>query len=375
MSAPVQSPMQSLAVPGASYLTAADVTAAMKAWTDRGFAVLAPVQAASHIPDGSEVVANVVVVNPGDSTYDVDGKMALSKQALTKLAAGAGLDWQPGECRRLDDGRDPHFCTYQAVAHVTSLDGTTQRVVQSKTVDLRDDGPLVAEVYARNERKKEPRWKADAEVAQQRKFIAELAETKAMNRVIRVALGLPAAFPKGARPTHFVALKLVATGRFSDPVLTQEYARLRMLRDLGMGGGAVAALFGPRAVQAIGATEGQPTPATGSADADTLDAEFTEGTAAQARPATPPPAPAEPVAPPSAQAAPVPPVDDVIALAKRKGRLGSDPQQVTEASIRGWGATSPQTLARFVARLDAQPDVTQPGEWCPTDAEMPEWAR
>lgn len=313
------------------------------------------------IPDGHSVVVSAVWIST-DETYPVsrgrNARVALSKSALNKIGAAAGLSWL--DSRRTDDGADPHYCAWTVTAQVTDPDGTSRRIPGSVEIDLRDGAE---EAQALLSQGKTPSTGA-ALLAQTRRFIARHAESKAMNRAIRAALAMKTTFEPGEFDRPFVAAKVIFTGAFDDP----EVRRMAQMAAIAKHNGAVAALFGGSpAPMALPIEPATPTHDTVASPAPPVN-----------RPTTseapwPSPAPLPPSTGPGASPLPssAPPpnlggdvpsypasaleIEVLCRLARAKGRLGQRRDQMTWAGIRD---LSPRGRARLRAKLEAMPDTT-----------------
>lgn len=156
------------------------------------------------------------------------GKYGLSKIALDKIAAAAGLSWHPAYTGRVDDQSDPHFRCYRACGVVSNLDGTPRVITAHKTVDLRDGAP---------------HGMSANQLAEARKHIDALCESKAMNRVIRKYAFIKGLYTPEELRRPFVIAASVFTGETDDPELRREVARALVERSKG----AAGAIFGPAA--------------------------------------------------------------------------------------------------------------------------------
>src|SRR3989442_2469381 len=199
-----------------------------------------PVMKPDLIPALSAVALRPVAIDPrtertpqgrcvsADIYYDPQtAEYGLTKRALDKIAAAAGMSWHPLFTGRVDDRSDPAFRTYRACASVRNLDGTPRLLIAHKTLDLRDGGPhgLTAD-----------------ELPAARLHIDALCESKAMNRVIRQY-----AFLKGRytaeelqKPFVIAALVLVGPAPGDDPELKRAWVNALVQQRMG----ATSLLFG-----------------------------------------------------------------------------------------------------------------------------------
>lgn len=167
-------------------------------------------------------------------------KYALTKVALDKLAAAANVSWHPAYTGRVDNGSEMYFRTYRACGMVLGLDGTPRLITKHKSLDLRDGAP---------------HGMKDDELAQARKHIDALCESKAMNRVIRTIAHIKSTYTQEELKRPFVIAALVFTGETEDPELKREVAKALVARATN----ASAMLFGP----ALGAGHAPETPTSG----------------------------------------------------------------------------------------------------------------
>lgn len=267
--------------------TADPMGSALARFDRQRYNLAAPVTVLDRVPPMHRISVRVVEINPATDTYQIPGpgnKVGLSKTALDRIAAAAGIQWIPDRCGRIDDRRDPYFVTYRAVGILQDFDGRTRVISAEKTLDLRGKkgdpeeklGADTIELIRIAERAGEKYGKARdpwGQIAQVRQQIHSLAESKAKNRAIRSALGVPVAMPATEAAKPFVVPALVPD---LDPTDPQVKAAL-----LAQITGASAALYGAPALPS-------PTLAPAPAEPEIFDAEVEEDTA----PPDAPPAPA-----------------------------------------------------------------------------------
>jgi hypothetical protein len=206
-----------------------------------------------------------VFVDPEKETYAIDGgKIGLSKTALDRVAAAAGVRWNPHLCGRTDDGSNPHVVEYQAAGTVLQLDGTERMIHASKRIDLRaekgtpestwgSDAQELARIAAKKDRDPWP------QILQARQHILSLAESKAKNRAIR-SLGVRAGYDAGDIGKGFAVVRLQFTGRSDDPEVEREVSLMIAKRALSSesmlyGGGVRQALAAPTKVPRLAPAE------------------------------------------------------------------------------------------------------------------------
>lgn len=182
-----------------------------------------------------------VFIDPIHETYPISGRseLAIGKNALDRIAAAAGVRWNPHLCGRLDDGSNPYFVEYQAAGTVLQLDGTERMIQSSKRIDLRaepganpstwgTDSQEIARIAAKADPPREP-W---PQILQARQHILSLAETKAKNRAIR-SLGVRTSYAPEEINRGFAVIRLQFTGQSDDPEIEREVSLMIARRALG----------------------------------------------------------------------------------------------------------------------------------------------
>ena len=213
--------------------------------------LVAPAPQVSNIPEMFGVSVTSLHVNPDTETYPIPGSKSLGikKPALFKIAAMAGITWDPHESRRLDDRQDPHLVHYRAVGTVTDFDGTPRVIIGEKRIDLRKGGADYEEIVRiARVRDRSP----EGEISAARRNILSLAQTKAQLRAVR-SLGLKTSYTRRELQNPFVVAKLQFTGQTDDP----ELRKLAMTTMLAARFGARNVLYGqheppPMAIDADG---------------------------------------------------------------------------------------------------------------------------
>jgi len=187
------------------------------------------------------------------------GMVSFRRNFYDKLADAAGIKWAYHAFRRMDSGRDPRFCHYQAVGLIKGMDGQWRPVVADKALhmdtmeqELRDNYRAKAEAYLHDPKEgpdfkkafPTPRdveaWieeKVRKDALQIQKHIVARAQTGAMNRVVEKALSLRKAYKPEELKKGFV----FATLMFS-PDPDHPMDRQHMLDEAS---GAKAALWAP----------------------------------------------------------------------------------------------------------------------------------
>ncbi len=214
------------------------------------FNLISPTLSGS-LPEGCEAIFSPVLIDIQRETYRLPGssKLGLSKQALQRIAAAAGLSWMPSESRRLDDGSDPHYCHYRAVAMRKNFDGSLAMLMAEKVMDLREGSAQVESMVSKSDSKAARGGTADSRTAGLEKVRKQLvetrlhilghAETKAQLRVIR-SLGIATGYDEATLQKPFVVVSVSFTGRTDDPELKKIFGHEIARNMLG----AHAALYG-----------------------------------------------------------------------------------------------------------------------------------
>lgn len=190
---------------------------------------LGPTTTCPTLPPGCEVAFSAIKIDPERETYDIPGRAGrgITKTGLNRISKGIGVSWDSRLSHRVDKGEDSFLAVYKAVGHYRDFDGTMLTIEAEKQMDLRDGSEAA-------------RTMKPGELAIQRKFIAEHAQTKAQLRAIRSGLGIEIAYPKEFFNEPFICARLIFTAR-SDNAATQaifDNAVARMFL------GGVEALYG-----------------------------------------------------------------------------------------------------------------------------------
>ncbi|MDX9788917.1 MAG: hypothetical protein RBT11_19235 [Desulfobacterales bacterium] len=163
-----------------------------------------------------EPVLEVIQLSPDDNDKDVykgtTGKR-LSSVALAKIAQCGGIEWNEAASKymELEHGK---YCTYKAVGGIRKADGRLIQYVGSYNIDM----AIVREEIAAQHAKKENRdYLIDRDFRQKRKFMLQLAETGARNRVIRAMFSLKSEYSIQELSKPFVMLRYRLRIDYSDP--------------------------------------------------------------------------------------------------------------------------------------------------------------
>lgn len=275
--------------------------------------LVSPATACGAVPEGCSIALSTVLVDRDAETYKLNDKFGLGKTALDKIAAAAGISWDPRLSGRLDDGSDPNYVMWRAVGTMRHLDGTIVQLIGTKEMDLREGSP---QVIALEERARGKGRDADRQIREMRLHIVAHAESKARLRAIR-SLGVRSAYTAKELEKPFVIAKIMWTGQSDDPELRRAFAMKQA--DAMLSG--TRSLYGETAPALLPSVAGMPRlgarrpPPIGSSIED--DGDVVDATANTER------APAAQAAPPPSEpkngAAPAPADGPVAKFGKSKG--------------------------------------------------------
>jgi hypothetical protein len=150
-----------------------------------------------------------------DDFYNVQGSFGIRHHASMKLAAAAGVKWSSdqGSVGRMDDGRNPNYCSFRVAGEVITASGMPEKYSAHKHINLDAKRAALEEKYKKqfffkNQDKQKGTGKgpwppneedfvrmyADRDINQIRETMDERCESGAQVRLIRNALHLPVAF-------------------------------------------------------------------------------------------------------------------------------------------------------------------------------------
>jgi hypothetical protein len=218
-------------------LNPSDLGAKILEWRKQGFHVLSPAIQVSTFAPGYGVNASMVLLDP---TTDEKGRgldvywdertmkqdeRGLSKIALGKIAAAAGVSWLPGQSGRKDPLTIQNLWIYQVLGVYLAYDGTPQTIHGEKEIDYRDGSAQIGEwsrdawreALSRDSRTRHINGWSDNRVMQARSHGAERAETGAMERAIRMGFGIKHVYTLDELRLPFVALRVCPVMDMSDP--------------------------------------------------------------------------------------------------------------------------------------------------------------
>lgn len=198
--------------------------------------ILVPTLTIQEISPFHKPVLEIVKVDPDPAAGEVyeivqgSGEFSLRATALQKIGYAAGLIWNARGCHRTDDGSDPDVVSYRAEAAVRKEDGTYMLLNAEYMVDLRVIEEETRDSYEKKSKalQKEKGWTEQQrkdyvekcvkrDMLQKRKFRLQLAQTGAMDRVIRKILGLKGTYRKEELEKPFVVPKIAFNPDVKDP--------------------------------------------------------------------------------------------------------------------------------------------------------------
>jgi hypothetical protein len=240
-------------------MTAVDITTELETYKKQGCNLLMP---STHIAGLSEfhqpIIETVTLsTNPDDgdvyphdfSAAGPNKKWRPTKQALMKLSVCAGVIWSPTETRRVDNGSDRNYIAYKAVGGIKKADG--QPVFFSAEYDM--DFEVLEEEIREGHVKKISAWKdkpsnipekvdelTKRDILQKRKHKLKLCEAGAMNRVLRMLLGLKQAYTTTELQKPFVMARIVFRPDYSDAAVRKQFIDASIK--------AMTGIYGPQAL-------------------------------------------------------------------------------------------------------------------------------
>ncbi|MCK5615061.1 hypothetical protein KAR91_75055 [Candidatus Pacearchaeota archaeon] len=155
------------------------------------------------------------------------GKLVPTKQGLIKLSLCAGIMWNPVETRRVDNRSDRDYVSYRAIGGIRMADGT---VVWAPPGEYDMDFEVIEdELRSQYDKAGKKRKKTGEDLINyvdycvrrdllyKRKHKIKLCESGAMNRVVRMLLGLKAGYTKAELSKPFVVARIIFKPDYSDP--------------------------------------------------------------------------------------------------------------------------------------------------------------
>jgi hypothetical protein len=156
-----------------------------------------------------------------------------------RLSVCAGVIWSPSETKRVDNGADRNYIAYKAVGGIKKADG--QPVFFSAEYDM--DFEVLAEEIRANyegkvkflkkdngqraateqEKKEYVEFCVSRDLLQKRKNKLKLCEAGAMNRVLRMLLGLKQTYTTKELSQPFVMARIVFKPDFTDKAVRDKF--------------------------------------------------------------------------------------------------------------------------------------------------------
>jgi hypothetical protein len=180
-----------------------------------------------HIPVIAYVPLSPEPVDGDVYFHKESGKFALTKQGLMTLSKEAGIVWHPAETRRVDNRGDRDYVAYRAVGGIRMADGT---IVWAPPGEYDMDFEVIEEkLRVQYEKSGKKAKKAGDELQgyidycvkrdllHKRDHKIKLAAAGAMNRVVRMLLGLKPGYTKQELNQPFVVARIVFKPDYSDP--------------------------------------------------------------------------------------------------------------------------------------------------------------
>lgn len=207
------------------------------------FHLVTPSTSVDSIPEGCGISVSFVAVDTSPrakETYTIgsgdNARVGLGIDALKRIAAAAGVNWDTQRSGRLDDGSDPHYVHYRAVGYVRNFDGSLRTISGEVEIDAREGSPQIAEI---REKARKNNRDPESQILELRKFILRHAESKAKNRAI-ADMGVRRSYSREELAKPFAVARIIWTGKTSDPELRREFARMQAQTMIG----GTAALYG-----------------------------------------------------------------------------------------------------------------------------------
>lgn len=244
-----------------------DISTQLETYKKQGANLLMPSTHIAGLSEYHQPVIETVKLSTDPNNGDVyqhddaaagpNKKWRPTKQALMKLSVCAGVIWSPTESRRIDNGADRNYIAYKAVGGIKKADG--QPVFFSAEYDL--DFEVVAEELKTNYEMKAKYLKKDngqrqatdkekveyveycvnRDLLQKRKNKLKLCEAGAMNRVLRMLLGLKQTYTTKELEQPFVMARIVFRPDFTDAAVKKQFVDASIKAMTGIyGPGAVA---------------------------------------------------------------------------------------------------------------------------------------
>jgi len=217
-----------------------------------------------EIPEWFSIALKVVQVDPNPDHRQVykatpgSDDLSFGKVPLSNLASAAGISWSWAASGRSDDGRDPNITRYRMVGTIVDLSGERRTLMAEKEINLvaiqaelwrnYEKKAKTYEQYIPAEKKKRMlredeiqewvREKVLNDLIQMKKHALARAQTGAMERVVRDALGLKSSYTPAELAKPFVVPRLIFTPDTNDPDVKMFHLALKS--------GVIEELYGKR---------------------------------------------------------------------------------------------------------------------------------
>ena len=246
------------------------ISLALEKFKKDGANVLLPSTRIEGLSEWHEPVIDQVTLSPDPKDGDVylqekggtnkPAKYAISRQGLLKLSGCAGVIWHTGETRRVDNCQDKDYVCFQATGGVRKADGTPFFYQANYDLDFEVIEDEIEEGYvskrANYDRKPQDfSWwhkmsseSQDAyinkcirrDLLQKRKHKLKLAESGAMNRVIRALLSLKTTYTQPELEKPFVLARIIIKPDFNDKEVRKQLMTAAIQSMTGIYGGREA---------------------------------------------------------------------------------------------------------------------------------------
>jgi len=196
-----------------------------------------------------EPVLEVIQLSPSPEDKDVyssnGSKPRLTSLALSKIAQCGGTEWDASQScyTHLERGK---YCTYKAVGGIRKADGRLCQMAAMYTVDLDVIHDDLIEQYTKTAAKQGKKddyiqFCVARDMRQKNKFMLQLAETGARNRVIRAVFSLKNEYSNEELSKPFIMLRYRLRIDYSDPEIRRIAQTSAIQAALG--------IFGPMATR------------------------------------------------------------------------------------------------------------------------------
>jgi len=243
-----------------------DISTALEKYKQAGANLLMPSTHIAGLSEFHQPVIETVLLSTDPENGDVyahdnekvspNKKWRPTKQALMKLSVCAGVIWSPTESKRMDNGADRNYISYKAVGGIKKADG--QPVFFSAEYDLdfeiledelktnyegkakwlkKDDGKRAA---TDKEKVEYVEYCVNRDLLQKRKNKLKLCEAGAMNRVLRMLLGLKQTYTTKELEQPFVMARIVFRPDFTDAAVKKQFVDASIK--------AMTGIYGPAAL-------------------------------------------------------------------------------------------------------------------------------